>query len=186
MFGLALVVSCVYCMLLLYGKSWSSCQIRKIAVPHAPGMPGTFPRTLRVSDPDMHHDTYVTRESWCMPGSLISGFRWSQWRGKRSRNSRCMRNPQLYVSGKRPMETRSPIVVVFTYRETVKWRCGKYQSFLRSTKREIEIHGGISKMGLPRNKWHKTYSFANFMDGVTWFGSKGRFEYLCTYVQIVF
>ena len=37
-------------------------------------------------------------------GSLASGFLWSRWRGKRSRHSRGMRNSQLYVSVKRPME----------------------------------------------------------------------------------
>ena len=51
----------------------------------------------------MHHGTYVTHEPWCMPGSLTSGFLWSWWQGKRSRHSGCMRNPQLYVSGKRPI-----------------------------------------------------------------------------------
>ena len=56
----------------------------------------------RVSQPDMHHDTCVRHVSWCMPGSLTSGFLWSQWRGKCSRHSR-MRNPQFYVSGKRLM-----------------------------------------------------------------------------------
>ena len=39
---------------------------------------------------NMHHDTYVTHVPWCMPGSLNSGFLWSQWRGKRSRHSRCI------------------------------------------------------------------------------------------------
>ena len=34
---------------------------------------------------------------------LTSGFLWSRWRDKRSRHSRRMRNPQFYVSGKRPM-----------------------------------------------------------------------------------
>ena len=38
-----------------------------------------------------------------MPGSLTSGSHWSRWRGKRSRHSRHMRNPQFYVSGKRPI-----------------------------------------------------------------------------------
>ena len=56
-----------------------------------------------VSDPDIHHGTCVTNVPWCMPGSLISGFRWSRWRGKRSRHSQHMRNPQIYVSGKRSM-----------------------------------------------------------------------------------
>ena len=72
-------------------------------VAHAPGMPGTFSPSPRVSDPDMHHGTCVTHVSWCTPGSLTSGFLWSRWRGKRSRHSRRMRNQQFYVSGKRPM-----------------------------------------------------------------------------------
>ena len=41
--------------------------------------------------------------SWCMSGSLTSGFLWSRWRGKLSRHSRRMRNPQLCVSGEMPM-----------------------------------------------------------------------------------
>ena len=39
---------------------------------------------------------------WCMPWSLASGFL-CQWRGKRSRHSRRMRNPHFYSSGKRPI-----------------------------------------------------------------------------------
>ena len=62
-----------------------------------------FPRHRRVTDPDMHHGTCVTHVPWCMPGSLTSGFLWSWWRGKGSRHSRRMRNPQFCVSGKRPM-----------------------------------------------------------------------------------
>ena len=68
-----------------------------LRVAHAAGMPGTFSLPLRVSDPNMHHGT------WCMPWSLASGFLWSRWRGKRSRHYRCMRNPQFYVSSKRPI-----------------------------------------------------------------------------------
>ena len=72
---------------------------RYVKLRHAPGMTGTFSPTLRVSDPDMHHDTCVTHVPWCMSGSLTSGFLWSvAW--KRSRR---MRNPQFYASGKRPM-----------------------------------------------------------------------------------
>ena len=69
-------------------------------VAHAPEMPGTFPSLPRVSDPDMHHGTCVTHVLWSMLGSLTSGFLWSRWRGKRSRHSRGMRNPQLSVTGK--------------------------------------------------------------------------------------
>ena len=39
---------------------WASCQIRKIAGAHAPGMPGTFSPSPQVNDPDMHHGTCVT------------------------------------------------------------------------------------------------------------------------------
>ena len=72
-------------------------------IANAPVMPRTFFPPPRVSDPDMHHGTCVTHVPWCMPGSLTSGFLWSRWRAKRSRNSRRMRNPQFCVSGKRPM-----------------------------------------------------------------------------------
>ena len=75
----------------------------KLRVVHAPGRPGTFSPPPRVSDPDMHHGTCVMHVPWCMPGSLTNGFLWSRSRGKRSRHSRRMHNPQFYVSGKRPM-----------------------------------------------------------------------------------
>ena len=85
---------CGYGPLARYPKLW---------VAHAPGMPGTFSPPLQVSDSDMHHGTCVTHVPWCMPGSLTSGFLWNRWRGKYSQHSRRMRNPQFYVSGKRPM-----------------------------------------------------------------------------------
>ena len=75
----------------------------KLRVAHVPGMRGTFSPPPWVSDPDMHHGTCVTHVPWCMPGSLTSDFLWSRWRGKCSRHSRRMRNPQFYVSGKTPM-----------------------------------------------------------------------------------
>ena len=76
----------------------------KLLVAHAPGMPGTFSRPPRVSDPNMHHG--MTHVPWFMPGSLTSGFLWNRWREKRSRYSRCMRNPQFYVSVERPIPWR--------------------------------------------------------------------------------
>ena len=82
--------------------SWASCQISKIAGAHAPGMPGTFSPPPRVSDSDMHHGTCVTHVPWCIPGSLTRGFLWIRRRGNLSRHSRRMRNPQFYISGKRP------------------------------------------------------------------------------------
>ena len=41
-------------------SGWASCQIRKIASVHAPGMPGTLSPSSQVSDPDMHHGTCFT------------------------------------------------------------------------------------------------------------------------------
>ena len=76
----------------------------KLRVAHAPGMLGTFSPPPWVSDPDMHPSTCVTHVLWCMPGSLTSGFLWSRWRGKHSRHSPRMRNPQFYVFGKMPMD----------------------------------------------------------------------------------
>ena len=75
----------------------------KLRVVHAPGMPGTFSPPPRVSDPDMHHGPCLTHVPWCKPVSLTSGFLWNRWRGKRFPHSRRMRNPQFYVSGKRPI-----------------------------------------------------------------------------------
>ena len=57
---------------------WVSCQIRKIAGAHAPGMPGTFSPPPQVSDPDMHHGMCVMHVLWCMPELLTSGFLWSR------------------------------------------------------------------------------------------------------------
>ena len=87
-------------MFALYGPITT---YEKLQIAHAPGMPGTFFPPPRASDLGMHHGMCVMHVSWCMPKSLSSGFIWSQWRGTRSRHSRRMRNPQLYVCGKRPM-----------------------------------------------------------------------------------
>ena len=46
----------------------------KLRVAHATGMPGTVSPPPWVSDPDMHHGTYVTHVPRCMPGSLTSGL----------------------------------------------------------------------------------------------------------------
>ena len=85
----------------------------KLRVAHALGMLGTFSPPPRLSDPDMHHGTCAMHGARYMPGSLPSGFLWSRWRGKRSRHSRRMRNPQFYVSGKRPILcTRTNVIIL--------------------------------------------------------------------------
>ena len=77
---------------------------KKLRVVHAPGMLGTFSPPPRVSDPDMHHGTCVTHVPWYTAGSITSGLLWSRWREERSRHSRRMCNPQLYVSGRKPID----------------------------------------------------------------------------------
>ena len=86
---------------------WASYQIRKIAGVHAPGIPERFPRHRWLSDPDMHHGTYVTHVPWCMPGSLTSSFIWSRRCGETFPAFLAHAQPTFYVSGKRPMETLS-------------------------------------------------------------------------------
>ena len=97
----------VPCTLLLHKCSLgafygSLARYVKLRVVHGPGMPGAFSSPPRVSNPDMHHGTCVTHVPFSMPGSLASGFLWSRWWRKRSRHSRCMRNPHFNASGKRP------------------------------------------------------------------------------------
>ena len=89
-----------------------------LRVAHTPGMPGTFSPPPQISDPDVYHGKCVTHVQWCMPGSLTSGFLWSQWRGKRSRHSRRMRNPYLYVSFKRLVPYPYPVPVVFHWQSS--------------------------------------------------------------------
>ena len=75
-------------------SQWASCRIGKIAGCACAGNAGNvflgtkLQRKSLVSDPGMHHGTFV----------MIANQR---WRGKRSQHSRRMRTPQFYVSGKR-------------------------------------------------------------------------------------
>ena len=79
---------------------WASYQIHKNAGCACAGNAGNVFPSPWSSDPVLHHGACVTHMPWCMSGSLTSGFLWNRWRGK---HTRLMRNPQLYVSGKRPL-----------------------------------------------------------------------------------
>ena len=57
-----------------------------------------------VSDPGMHHGT-------CARAAIYAGIANPRWRGKRSRHSRRMRNPQFRVSGKRPMSSVAMMLI---------------------------------------------------------------------------
>ena len=105
-------------------------------VAHAPGMTGTFSPPPLASDPDMNHGRCVTHVPWCMPGSLISGFLWSRWRGKRSRHSRRMRNPQFYAFGKRPsvsLDIQLTLRLVFLLSERVTIPSVRFTIFIDET-----------------------------------------------------
>ena len=93
----------------------------KLRVAHSSGMPGTFSPPPRVIDPDMHHDTCVTHVPWCMPGSITSGYLWSRWREKRSWHFRRMRNPQPYVSAKRPMIAYTRVEILYDQATMCPW-----------------------------------------------------------------
>ena len=79
-----------------------------------------------LSDPDMHHSTCVRHAPWCMSGSLTSGFLWRRWRGNRSRYSRCMRNRQFYVSGRKAMMVECQNHTQTKHNNTYEYFCGIY------------------------------------------------------------
>ena len=82
-----------------------------------------------VSDTGMHHGTCVTHVPWCMSGSLIRGYQ-----RKRSRLSRCMRNPQLYISGKWSMEHQSERRSFWEFQISIisRWNHVHLSSWLRT------------------------------------------------------
>ena len=74
----------------------------KLRVAHAPGMPEMLPRHRGLTIPTcITARASRTCRDACRDRLLC--FFWSRRRGKRSRYSRCMRNPHFYLSGKRPI-----------------------------------------------------------------------------------
>ena len=75
-------------------RQWVSYQIHKI-VGCASATATDFKGNRWSLDPGMHHGMCVKHVPWCMSGSLTRGGG-EKW----PRHSRCMHNPQFYVSGK--------------------------------------------------------------------------------------
>ena len=75
----------------------------KLRVAHAPGMPGTFPSPSKSKETASYRSRHASRHVRDARAVMHVGIDNPRWRGKRSRHSRRMRNPQFYVSGKRPM-----------------------------------------------------------------------------------
>ena len=93
---------------------WASYQMRKIVGCACTGNAGNvFPATDFKGNRKLAIPACITARAcrtcrehvpWCMLGSLNPRLR-----GKLSWRSRCMRNPQFYVFGKRPMEEQDNI-----------------------------------------------------------------------------
>ena len=126
----------------------------KLRVAHALGIPVMFSSLLRVSNPDMHHGMCVTHVPWCMSGSLTSGSLWSQWRVKCSRHSRCMRNPEFYVSGKRPIDLAKQTSVQYHWQSptVTEW---ENQSWFAACVQWLDssVSGGIFRLECLHDKF---------------------------------
>ena len=78
------------------------------------------------------------------------------WRGKRSRHSRCMRNPQLYISGKRPMavqgvrsnQTPYHSLLIFTW------------LFLLQATRDQHFHPACHSSRITYTEWLRSISLS--------------------------
>ena len=75
----------------------------KLRVAHAPGMPGTFSPPSTSEEAASKRSRHASRHVRDARVVMHLGIANPQWRGKPSRHSRRMRNPQFPVSGKRPM-----------------------------------------------------------------------------------
>ena len=71
----------------------------KLRVAHALGMPGTFSPPPTSNETASERSRHASRHVRHARAVMHVGISNPQWRGKRSRHSRCMRNPQFYVSG---------------------------------------------------------------------------------------
>ena len=76
----------------------------KVRIAHAPGMQGTFSPPSTLKESASKQSRQASRHVRHARAVMYVGIANPQWRGKRSRHSQRMRRPQLYVSGKRPIE----------------------------------------------------------------------------------
>ena len=82
---------------------WTSYQIRKLPVAHAPGMPGTFSPPPTSKQTASYRSRHASRHVRHARAVMHVGIANPWWWGKRPRHSRRMRNPQFCLSGKRPI-----------------------------------------------------------------------------------
>ena len=125
--------------------NWPLTRYVKLRVAHAPGIPGAFsppPTSKETANLSRHASRHVRHPRAVMHAGIAN----PRWRGKRSRQSRRMRNPQLYVSGKRPM-IRTAVLHVYVWvfmetRQHVNKLC-KNNNFIwkRKTSLQEDLHG---------------------------------------------
>ena len=72
-------------------------------VAHAPEIPGTFSPPPTSKETASYWSQHTSRHLRHARSVMHVGIDNPRWRGKRSRHSRRMHNPQFCVSGKRPM-----------------------------------------------------------------------------------
>ena len=75
----------------------------KLRIVHALGMPGMISPPPTSKETASKRSRYASRHVHNARAVMHVGIANPRWRGKRSRHSRRMRNPQFYVFGKRPM-----------------------------------------------------------------------------------
>ena len=135
----------------------------KLWVAHAPGMSGTFSPPSRVSDPDMHHGTCVTHVPCCMPRSLTGGFLWRRWQGKRSRHYRRMRNPQIYVPGKRPVS----VGIAGCYNDNLRCHQWRHNRHCGSSRFSVFVYPSkyfyVSNQIICKISWHSVPSNSPYL-----------------------
>ena len=75
----------------------------KLRIAHAPGMPGRFSPPPTSKETTIQRSRHASRYGRYARAVMHVGIAKPRWWEKRSRHSRSMRNPQFYVSVKRPI-----------------------------------------------------------------------------------
>ena len=104
----------------------------------------------------MHLGTCITHMLWCMQGLLTSSFLWSRWRGKLSRYSQHMRNPQFCISGKRPKGKLWDFIVRNMHTSQLWWQL--YKIIVNSQKTSHSLlpwaSYGVSLVSISKQKYN--------------------------------
>ena len=98
----------------------------KLWIAHALGVPGRFSPPTTSKETLAQHAQHASRHVRHAHALMHVGIANLRWPGKRSWHSRHMRNPQFYVSGKRPIERY--LCQVSKYRPSLWSQCTDFLS----------------------------------------------------------